>query len=377
MKENSKVKNLITSYGIAGVILGLALLNIVVPEKDYSYSERRALNKFPTFSLENIMDGSFMKDFEAASVDRFVGRDIFRSINSISNRYLLGMKDNHGFYYLDGFIGKGEELNLSRVDRNLATLREIYEAKIKGTDCNTYICIIPDKNMYLQKKAEEESKIIHPGIDYDYLYDYIYEYSQATALGEWIDIRNELQPEDYYRTDQHWRQERIEGVAKKVAEALKVDVEEEYDIKTLDKLFYGTYYGQAALPIKGESLSYLNNEILDQCIVTSMSSGVKKAISIYTMSKAESKDPYEIFLGGADPFITIENPAANTGKELIVFRDSFGSSLVPLLVPGYSKITMIDLRYMQKEMLNSFVEFSNQDVLYLYSSLILNNSLSK
>ena len=94
------------------------------------------------------------------------------------------------------------------------------------------------------------------------------------------------------------------------------------------------------------------------------------------MEKAASRDPYEIFLGGADPLIIIENPNAEREKELVVFRDSFGSSLVPLLVSEYSKVTLIDTRYMQSAAIGSFVKFDNQDVLFLYSTLILNNSLA-
>ena len=32
--------------------------------------------------------------------------------------------------------------------------------------------------------------------------------------------------------------------------------------------FYGTYYGQSALPIPGEKLIYLTNDILDNCKVS-------------------------------------------------------------------------------------------------------------
>ena len=72
--------------------------------------------------------------------------------------------------------------------------------------------------------------------------------------------------------------------------------------------------------------------------------------------------------------ITIENPSAATDKELIVFRDSFGSSLSPLLVEGYAKVTVVDIRYISPVLLGNFIEFHGQDVLFIYSSLVLNNS---
>ena len=54
--------------------------------------------------------------------------------------------------------------------------------------------------------------------------------------------------------------------------------------------------------------------------------------------------------------------------------DSFGSSIVPLLVSDYARVTLIDVRYVQIDVLDRFLEFGNQDVLFLYSTLVLNNS---
>jgi hypothetical protein len=71
--------------------------------------------------------------------------------------------------------------------------------------------------------------------------------------------------------------------------------------------------------------------------------------------------------------VTVENPNGNTGKELIIFRDSFASSLAPLLMEGYDKITLIDLRYLASINVGRFVEFTDQDVLFLYSSNLVNN----
>ena len=56
-------------------------------------------------------------------------------------------------------------------------------------------------------------------------------------------------------------------------------------------------------------------------------------------------DPYDIYLGGATALIQIDNPSGPKGRELVIFRDSFGSSLAPLLIDSYSRITIIDMRY--------------------------------
>ena len=92
------------------------------------------------------------------------------------------------------------------------------------------------------------------------------------------------------------------------------------------------------------------------------------------MEKKNSLDKYDIYLSGATPLLTIENSQNNNKKELIVFRDSYGSSLIPLLVEAYSKITVVDTRYVSPKILGEYIEFNNQDVLFMYSTLIINNS---
>ena len=48
---------------------------------------------------------------------------------------------------------------------------------------------------------------------------------------------------------------------------------------------------------------------------------------------------------------------------------------LPLLAEDYAKITVVDIRYVQSAMLGNLVEFKGQDVLFLYSTLVLNNSM--
>ena len=96
--------------------------------------------------------------------------------------------------------------------------------------------------------------------------------------------------------------------------------------------------------------------------------------SVYDLAKLEGQDPYEVYLSGSRSLLTIENPNAATDRELIIFRDSFGSSVAPLLVGDYARVTLVDIRYLSPTMLGNFIEFNGQDVLFLYSTLVLNNS---
>ena len=70
----------------------------------------------------------------------------------------------------------------------------------------------------------------------------------------------------------------------------------------------------------------------------------------------------------------MENPNATTDRELILFRDSFGSSLAPYFLQGYKTVTLVDIRYVSSSLLEKFISFHGQDILFAYSTLILNNS---
>ena len=87
-------------------------------------------------------------------------------------------------------------------------------------------------------------------------------------------------------------------------------------------------------------------------------------------------DSYDVYLDGASSFIEITNNNSINDKELVIFRDSFGSSLSPLLVKYYKKITLIDNRYISRDNYKDLIEFNDQDILFMYSTLFINDSSS-
>ena len=99
-----------------------------------------------------------------------------------------------------------------------------------------------------------------------------------------------------------------------------------------------------------------------------------KTGGIYNFEKLESKDPYEFYLSGSTSILEVTNPNAEGDRHLIIFRDSFGSSIAPLLMRDYAKITLIDTRYILPNLIGNYVDFEGADVLMIYSSLVLNDS---
>ena len=373
-----KYKNMVLVCLMSAIVFGFSLWCVLKPQDAFSDSERRALAQMPVFSAEAVLheneDENFMRLFENYSLDQFPLRDAFRRLKALSAYYIFKRKDNNGIYLEDGYAAKLEyPLNEDSLDYAAKKFRTINERFLKNKKAKIYACVIPDKGYFL---AEQNGYL---SMDYDRFYEL---FAEKMSFADFIDIRETLSVSDYYRTDTHWRQEMLANTAKALALGMGTVLAGEYEEQVLDHPFYGVYYGQSALPLPAEEIRYLTADFMEHCTVYDHQNG--KEISFYDMEKAVGKDPYEMYLSGNLSVVTIENPNATTEKEMIVFRDSFGSSLVPLLAQGYRKITVVDIRYIQSANLPAFrdqrtgkslVDFANaDDVLFLYSTLVLNNS---
>ena len=353
-------------------LTALALLWVILtcaawfgPADDFSDSERRMLAQFPKLTTKTVLDGKFMTEFESYTLDQFPLRDSFRQLKAIFHYNALGQKDNNDIYLVYDYAAKLEyPLNEVSVSNAVKKFNHLYEKYLTGSE-NIVVSIVPDKGYYL---AEANG---YPAMDYEKLFA---EIRQGMPWAEFADIAEQLDAGDYYRTDTHWRQERIGKAAEALCKALGADWfrEEELTPTMVERPFYGVYYGQAALPMDAESLYVMNSEILDSCTVYNHETG--KTTGIYDWEKLDSRDLYDVYLSGATALLTIENPNATTDKELLVFRDSFGSSLIPLLLKDYKTVTVVDIRYIASDYLGSYVDFHGQDVLFLYSTLVLNSS---
>ena len=354
-----------TLFAVAAVWLALVAAAWLKPARDISDAERRKLARFPELSTGNVWNGTFMDSFEDYSVDQFPLRQTFRQIKSLFHYYVLGQKDNNGIYIAEGSAAKLEyPVNDTSLANAGAHFNRIYELYLENSE-NICFAVVPDKGYYLAPEAG------YPALDYAGMVSTL---EQQLPWANFVDLRETLDADSYYRTDTHWRQERILDAAGVLCEALGVQPPgvEDYTQREVEQPFYGVYYGQAALPMKPDTMYLVESPLLDGCSVYNLETG--KTTGIYDLEKLSGRDPYDVYLSGAAALLTIENSQGQPGSELIVFRDSFGSSMIPLILRDYEKVTVVDTRYMSAELLGEYIDFSGQDVLFLYSTLILNNS---
>lgn len=356
----------IRHWAVIGTVCGLMLIFAVchwlLPDLDVSTSERRKLQQTPAVSWETVQSGEYMEDLETYLLDHFPLREQFRALKASVALHLLGRQENNDLYYWQGGIYKQEyPLREKELDYGAKKLNSLYEKYLQGM--NVYYAVIPDKSHYVAQDAGQLQ------VDLSQLRQQLRE--GITPEIQEIELVDCLTAEDYYLTDPHWRQEKLDRVLDRLADTLDIQLSpiSAYET-TADETFYGAYAGQVALPVDAEALVYLQNDVTQAATVETLENG--EVTGLYPAP--ESMDGYDRYLGGAAALQVLTNPNGPQDRELVIFRDSFGSSLAPLLLEAYGRITLIDLRYISSDMLTQWVSFENQDVLFLYSTLVWNHS---
>ena len=298
---------------------------------------------FPELNIKTIFNGDFFEEFNTYTVEQFPFREIFIKIKGLTTNKLFLKKEENGVFIQDGnFFEISSSINDKSIDYFLELVTKI-------------------KNNFSSENIKEEI----PKINYNELVKTINENLQDIT---YINIFNKLFLDSYYKTDIHWKQEKIGEVVKTIALHMNNEpIDIKYNKLTYDN-FYGALYGKIPNNEKPDTITYLIDE---NTINTKVFDYEKNQYyKVYEEQNLKNIDSYDIFLGGAKALLIMEN---------VIFRDSFGSSLTPLLLPYYKKITLVDLRYINSDYIinNNLIDFNNnQDILFIYGISIINNSFT-
>lgn len=224
-----------------------------------------------------------------------------------------------------------------------------------------YYSIVPDKSYFVEND-------IYPKENYDSMVSILKEEVKGI---EYINLFDTLSIHDYYKTDLHWKQENLFSVVKELGKAMDFEINTKGFTENVVEGYYGVYKGYG-IETEPETFTYLTNDYTKNALVSVYE--VADQTGVYFTEALTTDVWYNIFLSGPNPLVTIENPEVTNGKELIIFGDSFTSSLAPLLLEAYEKITLIDLRFVATQYLGEVVEFTNQDILFMYNTQIINRS---
>jgi len=351
---------ILTIAVFALIVGGLAVVNFFHTPPNILTAERRVRERQPRLSVESILSGEFMGGFEAYAADAFPFRENFRAVRAVMVYGAFLQTDKDGIFADAHGIGSFQQM-----DEDSARLlaEKIYIVAETLPPMNLFFGVIPDKSMYAMRNF--------PGFCANIAEEIIAAQLDGFTM---LPISTAMDAGSFYRTDLHWCQANISDAVSLMGDYMGFVADMTQFIPRYAGQFRGGYAGQFALPIRADSMYYLYNSNL-RAFYLNMATGAFEEGLVYDLALFDGFDPFDIFLRGIQPLVVIENEHAVSSRALYIFRDSFASSLAPILASYYARVTLIDFRFIDLRALHTLINFTeNADALFLYSAGIVNNA---
>ena len=321
-----------------------------------------------------MLSGKFMSGYEDYATDQFPLREQFRTLKALTGLYVFGQKDNNGVYLARTATPPSWNipLNEGSVDHAADRFRYLYENLMAGRGRKG----LPLRHPRQELLSRGGKRLSRHGLSKP----------SSEALRKQTDFAQYI---DLFGHADRWtittaptptggRKGCLTVAADTLAACDGRDAARTTAIRSrmLDRPYYGVYYGYAALPMEPDQLRLPHQR---HCWRTARSTTTRPAspAPVYDHGKrCAGKDPYELFLSGSD--VAADRSKIRTRKPTgswSIFRDSFGSSLAPLLVPGLRQGDAGGYPLSSQQPDGQATGPSPiTDVLFLYSAPVLNNS---
>lgn len=337
---------------------GIVTVNILKPYREFSENENRYLEKFPSFTVEKLVNGKFMNSIDNYFNDHFVGRDSWIAAQS-TLEYAQGKRENNGVYIGHGALfDKLDNFDIGNIRKNSAAIDEF--AKRTGLRCR--VMIVPSAG------AVQSERLPFCAPVSDQRAGISEAYSQLNAASG-IDLFPALGAKEneyiYYRTDHHWTTYGAYLAYREYCAAAALAAVD-YNAKQVSDAFNGTLYSSSGVRFMKsdtveayESDAFAGIEIYD---------GEKKTFrgDIYFDEFLTAKDKYSYFLGQNRAVVTIRGNR-KTEKKLLIFKDSYAHCFAPMLLEHYDEIALVDLRYANQGLSDIIDPMYFDEILFLYS----------
>ena len=194
MKKAAKIAVLVVFLGFIGAFF---ILNIVLPDVEFSQQENRYLQTLPDFSFRALFNGKFTADFEDYTTDQFAFRDTWTALKARCE-LLSGKKENNDVFYCgdDTLITRFTAPSDEDIDTKVGFLNKLAEQ----SEIPVYFGLIPGA-------SEIEASRLPENADCDSqqaLIDQAYGESEAVNIDLSSVLREHADEYIFYRTDHHW-----------------------------------------------------------------------------------------------------------------------------------------------------------------------------
>ncbi len=379
LRKKGAIISIVMIWLFCLMIFGMAGLHILTDDKDFSESENRVLATFPKLTISTLVDGSFMRDFETYLTDQFPLRDGIISAKTFADR-ILGKNEENGVY-----IGKEGHLFDSQTafdaDRVKAISKAVQKFSKTHENFNTAFALIPNSTSiypqfmpkYLElPQQKEQIKAIRKQINSENIF--------CPAAYSLLS-KNAEKKQLYYKTDHHWTTRGAYIIFKEICmqwgfETSKKDIDKKFDFYEVSTTFEGTLASTSGVHGTTDKIEICVPKNSEGTYVAYFESSGEKTASLFFADKLKNKNQYEVFLGGNYDKVIIST-VSPANKSLLLIKDSYANCMIPMLTPYFSKIVVIDPRYLT-DSLDSIIkenEFTHMLYLYNLNTLLEDNSL--
>lgn len=356
------MKNKIFTGVFALLLFGLTALTLLLPKKTFSETEKRDLAAFPSLSADTVLDGSFQSGLSDYLGDHFVCRDLFISADSAFS-LALGKTGQNGVYLTkNGLMDSFYASDAKRFDENVEALTA-FSGLLSERNVAFRALIVPTATQVYADRLPTGATDLDSAPFFERL---------KTVPG-YVDVRDALSAHRdqklYYQTDHHWTAIGAYLAYSAYKESIGETPEtlDSFRLQTVADEFYGTLYSRFGLflPVFSDTVEAPSPDVLGP--LTVVNSKNETTHSIYAPERLSGKDKYLYFLGGNDSVLHITTEAEN-GRRLMLIKDSYANSFLPYLIRDYEAITVVDLRYLNSDLVLNMIEKEGiTDVLVLYN----------
>lgn len=327
---------------LAALFLG-AVMTFAVPKAEFSENENKYLAEFPRFSVSSIREKTFMSGFEDYSADHFPARSAWIGLQT-RLQLLLGQREVNGVYILkDRLLEQVDPPAGKNVANSVLAMNEFAE-RFGGV---TYLMLVPTA-------AEIYHGMLPPGaptLSERTTIDEVYKKVQnVTTVDAYASLSTNSEQYLYYRSDHHWTSRGAYlGYGALSAKMGFTPVSlDRFNVEHASHSFRGSLYSKVIYKgVDADTVDLYSYPSGAKVTGVSVFDGTnwEERDSLYCREFLDKKDQYSVFLGQNQPVVTITTDYPG-GNSLIIFKDSYAHSLAPFLALHYSKITLVDLRYL-------------------------------
>ena len=360
---------------------GLFLLDLVTPDRAYSELENTTLSQRP--GLSSVSADGLNKFFTAYTKyvkDQVAGRDNWVALQSTVETKVMQKEQSGGI-----LLGKQQMMFprtyglVSSETRTLPKNTAALEALCQRYPGKVNVMLVPAASAIYPENVPAGAPLLDEGCYLDSLSDAV-----QAAGGRFVDVRQTLTAHKdeyiYYRTDHHWTSLGAYYAYCAAAKTLGYSAYtlDQFNIETASSSFRGTLYSKTLdNGVTPDSIDYFHLASGGPKVKMTVFDGTKETVydSLYVRSYLDVKDKYSSFTGSNSPIVTIETDVDN-GKNLLLIKDSYAHSLVPFLANHYSKITMVDMRYINVD-LGRLIDLSEyQQAMFMYNAVTFSSDLT-